>query len=49
MSFIDARLVRDTLDVPAITDVTIEEPDLESIIRRIYIEGYDDPLLEHTR
>jgi ABC-2 type transport system ATP-binding protein len=24
-----------------ITDVSIEEPDLESIIRRIYVEGYD--------
>ena len=24
-----------------VEDVSLEEPDLESIIRRIYVEGYD--------
>ena len=43
------QLIRIAAERFPITDVTIEEPDLESIIRRIYIEGYDDPLLEHTR
>jgi len=32
----------------AVNDVSIEEPELESIIRRIYVEGYSDPLVTTT-
>lgn len=39
------QLIRVAAERFPITDVSIEEPDLESIIRRIYIEGYNDPLL----
>jgi len=35
------RLIRAASERYALEDVSIEEPDLESIIRRIYIEGYD--------
>ncbi len=35
------RLIRQASERYALEDVSIEEPDLESIIRRIYIEGYD--------
>jgi ABC-2 type transport system ATP-binding protein len=38
-----AALIRQATERFEITDVSIEEPDLESIIRRIYIEGYDGP------
>ncbi len=34
-------LIRQATERYSITDVSLEEPDLESIIRRIYIEGYD--------
>ncbi|HEY9086047.1 MAG TPA: ATP-binding cassette domain-containing protein [Candidatus Tyrphobacter sp.] len=35
------RLIRQASERYALEDVSIEEPDLESIIRRIYIEGYE--------
>jgi ABC-2 type transport system ATP-binding protein len=35
-------LIRRVADRYAVRDVSIEEPDLESIIRRIYLEGYSD-------
>ncbi|MEO9171219.1 MAG: ATP-binding cassette domain-containing protein [Candidatus Baltobacteraceae bacterium] len=34
------RLIRQASERYSLEDVTLEEPDLESIIRRIYIEGY---------
>jgi len=34
-------LIRQASERYSLQDVTLEEPDLESIIRRIYIEGYD--------
>ena len=34
-------LVRQASERYCVEDVTIEEPDLESIIRRIYVEGYE--------
>ncbi|MDP9111655.1 MAG: ATP-binding cassette domain-containing protein [Candidatus Eremiobacteraeota bacterium] len=34
------RLIRAASERYSLEDVTLEEPDLESIIRRIYIEGY---------
>ena len=37
------ELIRRVTEQYAVTDVSIEEPDLESIIRRIYVEGYDRP------
>ncbi|HMD03465.1 MAG TPA: ATP-binding cassette domain-containing protein [Candidatus Baltobacteraceae bacterium] len=36
-------LIRRVADRYCINDVTLEEPDLESIIQRIYREGYSDP------
>jgi ABC-2 type transport system ATP-binding protein len=36
-------LVRQASERYRVEDVTIEEPDLESIIRRIYVEGYETP------
>ena len=33
-------LVREASERYRVEDVSIEEPDLESIIRRIYVEGY---------
>ena len=33
-------LVRQASERYRVEDVSIEEPDLESIIRRIYVEGY---------
>jgi len=42
------QLIRIAAERFPITDVSIEEPELESIIRRIYIEGYDDPLLHES-
>jgi ABC-2 type transport system ATP-binding protein len=35
------RLVRQASERYSVEDVSLEEPDLESIIRRIYIEGYE--------
>ncbi|MFY9779027.1 MAG: ATP-binding cassette domain-containing protein [Candidatus Baltobacteraceae bacterium] len=37
------QLIRRVADRYAVEDVSIEEPELESIIRRIYVEGYQDP------
>ncbi len=37
------QLIRRVADRFALNDVTLEEPDLESIIRRIYLEGYVAP------
>jgi ABC-2 type transport system ATP-binding protein len=37
------QLIRRVADNYCINDVTLEEPDLESIIKRIYREGYSDP------
>ncbi len=34
------QLIRRVADRYGVTDVSIEEPELESIIRRIYVEGY---------
>jgi ABC-2 type transport system ATP-binding protein len=34
-------LIRQVADRYGVTDLSLEEPDLESIIRRIYTEGYD--------
>jgi ABC-2 type transport system ATP-binding protein len=36
-------LIREASEQYSLEDVTLEEPDLESIIRRIYIEGYATP------
>ena len=36
-------LIRSVTERYAVSDLSIEEPELESIIRRIYVEGYDDP------
>ncbi|HEY5425738.1 MAG TPA: ATP-binding cassette domain-containing protein [Candidatus Tumulicola sp.] len=36
------RLVRQASERYRVEDVNIEEPDLESIIRRIYVEGYEE-------
>jgi ABC-2 type transport system ATP-binding protein len=35
------QLIRRAADAFCVNDVKIEEPDLESVIRRIYVEGYD--------
>ena len=43
------ELIRAATDRYEITDVSIQEPELESIIRRIYVEGYDDPSLKTPR
>ncbi len=37
------HLIRRVTERYCVNDVSIEEPELESIIRRIYIEGYTDP------
>jgi len=37
------QLIRRVTELYRVTDVSIEEPELESIIRRIYVEGYTDP------
>jgi ABC-2 type transport system ATP-binding protein len=34
------QLIRRVAERYAVSDVSIEEPELESIIRRIYVEGY---------
>jgi ABC-2 type transport system ATP-binding protein len=36
-------LIRQASERYSLEDVTLEEPDLESIIRRIYVEGYEAP------
>ena len=38
-------LIRRVADRYCVEDVSIEEPELESIIRRIYLEGYQDPAI----
>ncbi|GAC1503172.1 MAG: ATP-binding cassette domain-containing protein [Vulcanimicrobiaceae bacterium] len=43
------ELIRAATERYAITDVSIEEPELESIIRRIYVEGYSDPSRKTAR
>jgi ABC-2 type transport system ATP-binding protein len=45
------QLIRRVTERYGVTDLSIEEPELESIIRRIYREGYDpdaDPRTERT-
>jgi ABC-2 type transport system ATP-binding protein len=37
------QLIRRVTESYCVSDVSIEEPELESIIRRIYVEGYADP------
>ncbi len=37
------QLIRRVTEAYRVDDVSIEEPALESIIRRIYVEGYTDP------
>ncbi len=37
------QLIRRVTEKYCVTDVSIEEPELESIIRRIYLEGYAQP------
>jgi ABC-2 type transport system ATP-binding protein len=37
-------LIRHVTERYHVSDLSIVEPELESIIRRIYVEGYDDPL-----
>ena len=37
------QLIRRVTEAYCVTDVSIEEPELESIIRRIYVEGYTSP------
>lgn len=39
------RLVRQASERYRVEDVKIEEPDLESVIRRIYVEGYEEAAL----
>ncbi len=41
------RLVREASERYRVEDVSFEEPDLESIIRRIYVEGYGSPASEN--
>jgi ABC-2 type transport system ATP-binding protein len=41
-------LVRQASERYRVEDVSLEEPDLESIIRRIYVEGYDRRLQENA-
>jgi len=36
-------LIRRVTEAYCVSDVSIEEPELESIIRHIYVEGYSDP------
>ncbi len=42
-------LVRQASERYRVEDVSLEEPDLESIIRRIYVEGYGRPAEEDVR
>jgi hypothetical protein len=35
-------VIRRVADAYCVRDLSIEEPELESIIRRIYLEGYSD-------
>jgi ABC-2 type transport system ATP-binding protein len=41
-------LVRQASERYRVEDVSLEEPDLESIIRRIYVDGYDRPAEERV-
>ena len=43
------ELIRAATDRYDVRDVSIQEPELESIIRRIYVEGYNDPSLKTPR
>jgi ABC-2 type transport system ATP-binding protein len=40
------QLIRRVADRYSLSDVSIEEPELEAIIRRIYVEGYEEPAPE---
>jgi ABC-2 type transport system ATP-binding protein len=42
------QLIRRVTERYSVTDVSIEEPELESIIRRIYLEGYAGPAARVT-
>jgi ABC-2 type transport system ATP-binding protein len=42
-------LIRRVTERYQITDVSIIEPDIETIVRRIYVEGYDDPAVALRR
>jgi viologen exporter family transport system ATP-binding protein len=37
------QLIRRVTEAYCVSDVSIEEPELETIIRQIYVEGYTDP------
>jgi ABC-2 type transport system ATP-binding protein len=37
------NLIRRVADAYCVSDISIEEPELESIIRRLYVEGYTPP------
>jgi ABC-2 type transport system ATP-binding protein len=37
------QLIRRVTEAYCVSDVSIEEPELETIIRQIYVEGYSDP------
>jgi ABC-2 type transport system ATP-binding protein len=39
-------LIRRLADTYCVSDISIEEPELESIIRRLYVEGYEAPAPE---
>jgi ABC-2 type transport system ATP-binding protein len=43
------QLIRRVTEAYRVTDLSIEEPDLESIIRRIYVEGYDGSPVSSAR
>jgi ABC-2 type transport system ATP-binding protein len=42
-------LIRRVTERYQITDVSIIEPDIDTIVRRIYVEGYDDPAVAVRR
>ena len=41
-------LIRRVTERYAITDVAINEPEIEDIVRRIYLEGYHQPPARST-
>ncbi len=41
-------LIRRVADTYCVSDISIEEPELESIIRRLYVEGYEAPAPENA-
>lgn len=43
------ELIRAATERYEVRDVAIQEPELETIIRRIYVEGYNDPSLKTPR